>query len=103
MNGKILMNILSFLLKKLEKIEPQDNETVEERVALLRRRLYLEVKRRLRSTRKDDPEVRLELPIQVDVSKHIFDGIGKPAADSRKHSKIVRNNDDLVLVLGSRR
>ena len=40
--------------------------------------------------------------IAVDIFRHTFDGIGEPAADSGKHSKIVKNNDDLVPVLGSR-
>ena len=52
-----------FPVEKLEKVEPADNETVEERAALFSRRLYLEVKRGLRFTRNDDTEVRLELPI----------------------------------------
>ena len=91
-----------FPVVKLEKVEPADNQTVDERAALFSRRLYLEFKHRLQSTRKDDPEVRLKLPMVFDIFRHTFDRLGELAADSGKHSKLVKTNDDLVPVLGSR-
>ena len=62
----------NFPIVKLEKLEKPSSETLGERTRILLSTLHLEIKRRLLSTRTDDPDVRLELPIDEDVFCEAF-------------------------------
>ena len=42
---------------------------IEDRFHILQDRLYRELKHKLYSGRKDDPEIQIEIPVEVDVFK----------------------------------
>ena len=60
----------------LEKLENSSEETLGERSRKLQTTLYLEIKRKLQSVRRDDPEVRLEIPIEEDVFDNLLGKLG---------------------------
>ena len=62
-------------LPVLRRIKPFEfsRETLEERTEAFKSALYTELKKRLLpTTRKDDPAVRVELPVQRDVYESVF-------------------------------
>ena len=66
-------------LPVLRRIKPFEfsRETLEERTEAFKSALYTELKKRLLpTTRKDDPAVRVELPVQRDVYESVFCSVG---------------------------
>ncbi len=50
--------------------------------------LYQEIKCKLQLTRKVDPDVRLELPLKLDVYHHFFDILGNVLKIQQKGRKL---------------
>ena len=75
-------------------------ETLEERTEAFKSALYTELKKRLLpTTRKDDPAVRVELPVQRDVYESVFCSVG---VCFERHGNIIRKPtiEDLSSILG---
>ena len=102
----------NFPVVMLEKLETSSEETLGERSRKLQTTLYLKIKRKLKSVRRDDPEVRLEIPFPSKLSntcssiteEHVFDNLlGKLGNIVTRRGKIVhqiRDNSILSELLG---
>lgn len=87
-----------FPVAKLEQLEQPKLISLEERFERFCVRLYPEIKCKLRSQRKDDPNVRIQLSMEQDIYDQ-FESIGVP--DERKARRI-QNNKELEALLGKR-
>ena len=91
-----------FPIVKLEELEKPSEDTLGERSRVLQTTLYLEIKRKLLSVRRDDPEVRFELPIDEDVFHHVLGKLGKTVYKRGKTVYQVEDNSEMDTVLGTR-
>ena len=92
-----------FPFVRLEKAYVPSNKSLEDRMQSFHERVYHEIKRRLWSGRRDDPDIRIEISVDSDVFNH---GIGRLVKGVRSRGKIVysiRDNSDLNNFLGERR
>ena len=87
-----------FPVVKFERLKQPDPATIKERSERFCMRLYLEIKRKLRSHRKDDPNIRIQLEMEQDVFKE-FDNVGVPI---NKNTRNIVHNNDLEKFLGKR-
>ena len=83
------------------KLEKPSEDTLGERSRVLQTTLYLEIKRKLLSVRRDDPEVRFELPIDEDVFHHLLGKLGKTVYKRGKTVYQVEDNSEMDTVLGT--
>ena len=68
----------NFPVVKLQKRDPPSKDSLLERCREFSSSLYLENKRKLRAAdRKEDPEIRIEIPIDEDVFEELFSHLGK--------------------------
>ena len=77
-------------------------ETLCEHSKKLQTTLYLEIKRKLQSVRRDDPEVRLEIPIEEDVFDNLLGKLGNIVTRRGKTVHQIRDNSILTELLGKR-
>ena len=84
-----------FPVVKVEKYHLPDSSTVEERAMHVFRNLYCEVKKKLRSDRKDDPNVRVEINIDNDIFDLYLANLGENASKTgnTKRRNIVLNSE----------
>ena len=92
----------NFPIVKLEKLEKPSSETLGERTRILLSTLRLEIKRRLLSTRRDDPDVRLELPIDEAVFCEAFGRLRTLLRLRGRTIHKIRQNSELDKTLGTR-
>ena len=79
--------------------QPSTN-SLQERLNGFNERIYREIKRKLFSGRKDDPEIRIEIPIDVDVFN---ESLGSCTLFTRQRGKeiyTIDNNDILDVFFG---
>ena len=75
-------------------------ESLEERTLIFTERLGREIKKRLRSVRKDDPDVRLEMPVDRDIFEQSFQNVGKGLLEKEREVRTLQNNRELDDLLG---
>ena len=75
--------------------EPTDDSLID-RLQALYQRVYKEIKRKLCSGRREDPEMRIEIPVDKDVFN---EGLGKITSKSYQRNKLTYE----VLSYGSRK
>ena len=79
----------------MEKLKKPSKDISGERSRLLQTTLYLEIKRKLLSVQRDDPEVRFELPIDEDVFHHVLGKLGKTVYKREKTVHQVEDDSEL--------
>ena len=87
------VNSMNFSVSKFVKLEKPSEESFGERSRKLQSTLSLEIKRRLLSVRRDDPDVRLELPIDEDIFYKVFGSLGRLSKSrGRTVHRIIENS-----------
>ena len=91
-----------FPFERLEKVFIPGEMSLEDRTNIFHERVYQEIKRKLWSGRRDDPDIRIEINVDYDV----FDrGLGKVVKGIQKRGKkvhTIKDNVDLDHLLGSK-
>ena len=64
---------VTFPLVRLEKTYTPKETSLEDRIQIFHERVYHEIKRKLWSGRRDDPDIRIEINVDADV----FGGLGQ--------------------------
>ena len=85
---------------RFEKMSQPSTNSLQERLNGFNERIYREIKRKLFSGRKDDPEIRIEIPIDVDVFN---ESLGSCTSFTRQRGKeiyAIDNNDILDVFFG---
>ena len=92
----------NFPVVMLKKLEKSSEETLSECSRKLHTTLYLEIKRKLQSVGRDDPEVRLEIPIEEDVFDNLLGKLGNIVTRRGKTVHQTTDNSILSELLGKR-
>eukprot|EP00112_Aurelia_sp_Birch-Aquarium-sp1_P026798 Seg9737.1 transcript_id=Seg9737.1/GoldUCD/mRNA.D3Y31 product="hypothetical protein" protein_id=Seg9737.1/GoldUCD/D3Y31 len=91
-----------FPVVKLQKLDPPSKESLLERCREFSSSLHLEIKKKLKADRKEDPEIRIELPIDKDVFEEVFSHLGKSKTKRGRSCTNIENNRELDETLGKR-
>ena len=85
---------------RLEKMSQPSTNSLQKRLNGFNERIYREIKRRLFSGRKDDAEIRIEIPIDVDVFNESFGSCTSFTPRRGKEIYAIDNNDILDVFFG---
>ena len=96
------VNSMNFPVSKFVKMEKPSEESFGERSRKLQSTLSLEIKRRLLSVQWDDPDVRLELPIDEDIFYKVFGSLGRLSKSRGRTVHRITENSQLDSILGTR-
>lgn len=66
-----------------EKVPVVSEESVSDRSDILRSKLYREIKKKLHSSKKDDPQIRIEIDAQEDAYNNVLGSLSTKAANER--------------------
>ena len=83
-------------LIRLEQMSEPTDDSLSDRLQALYERVYREIKRKLCSGRREDPEIRIEIPVDKDVFN---EGLGRITSKSYQRNKLTYE----VLSYGSRK
>ena len=90
----------NFPVVRLEHEFKPSEVSVEDRLHIFQDRLYREVKRKLYSGRKDDPEIRIEIPVEVDVFEMSIANAARARQERNKQVYRITVNSHLDNYLG---
>ena len=83
-------------LIRLEQMSEPTDDSLSDRLQALYERVYREIKRKVCSGRREDPEIRIEIPVDKDVFN---EGLGRITSKSYQRNKLTYE----VLSYGSRK
>ena len=90
-----------FPFLRQEKVPVVSEESVSDRSDVLRSKLYREIKKKLHSSKKDDPQIRIEIDAQEDAYNNVLGSLSTKAANERgRLVQYMESNLLLDVVLG---
>ena len=96
----IVLTVAIFLSFKYEKLLTPPAESIDERSKAFFILLRGEIKKKLRPGRRDDPDVRTEVPIDRDVFFVYFSKLGVGKGTERRNYGVIRKSSYMEKYLG---